>query len=141
MAAPNVQMGFNDEVVKVMWAIDTTGTYGFFNLYYDTVVGMGTEALVASNVPNIADTYYTKDKVTYAFRRSAIGMTNDSEFYLRLKGVSLAGVEVVGSEGPVRLIPSLAAQREEYHATQIYGYDYTKSLWKRVKVGDDGALA
>jgi hypothetical protein len=141
MAAPNVQIGFNDEVVKVMWVLDDTGAYGFFNLYYDSVVGMGTEALVASNIPNIADTYYAKDKVTFCFRRSAIGMTNDSEFYLRLKGVSPAGVEDIASPGATRIIPSLTAQRDEYNATQIYGYDTVKSIWKRVKVNNDGSLA
>lgn len=141
MAAPSVQIGFNDEIVKVMWLLDTTGSYGFFNLYYDTSSGMSTEALVASMIPNIADTYYTKDKVTYAFKRSDIGMTINSEFYLRLKGVSPAGVEDVANPGPVRFIPSIASQREEYNATQIYGWDTVKSLWKRVKVNDDGSLA
>lgn len=141
MAAPNVQIGFNDEAVKVMWELDSTGAYGFFNLYYDSAVGMGTEAKVASNIPNIADAYYTKDKVTFCFRRSALGMANDSEFYLRLKGVSPAGIEDAAAPGAVRIIPSLSAQREEYNATQIYGFDYVKGLWKRVRVTDNGTLA
>lgn len=138
MVGPNVQIGFNDEVVKVMWVADTTGSYGSFNLYYDTVVGMGGEQLVA-NVPNVADTYYSKIHITYAFRRSAIGVDNNTEFYLRVKGVLPGGAD--DTPGAVRLIPSLAAQREEYNAVQNYGWDPVKSLWKRVKVTDDGTLA
>lgn len=138
MVGPNVQIGFNDEVVKVMWISDITGTHMSYNLYYDTVVGMGGESLVA-NVPNVPDTYYSKIHVTYAFRRSAIGVSNDTEFYLRVKGVLAGGAE--DTPGAVRLIPSLSAQREEYNAVQMYGYDSVKQLWKRIKVTDDGTLA
>jgi hypothetical protein len=141
MAAPNVQICTNDEVVKVMCSKDITGAYSFFNLYWSTDSGMAGEAAIASNIPNVPDTYYSKEHVTYAFRRSAIGVSNTAEFYVRLKGVSAGGVEDAANPGATRLIPSLTAQREEYNATQIYGYDYTKGLWKRVKVGDDGTLA
>jgi hypothetical protein len=102
---------------------------------------MAGEAKVASNIPNVPDTYYSKEHITYAFKRAAISQSNTSEFYLRLKGVSPAGVEDAANPGATRIIPSLTAQREEYNATQIYGYDSTKQLWKRVKVGDDGTLA
>ena len=138
MVGPNVQIGFNHEVVKIMWTSDKTGAYVSYNLYWDTSVGMGAESLLAT-VPNVVDTYYSKEHITYAFRRVSIGLTNDSEFYLRLKGVSVLGV--IDTPGAVRLIPSLTAQREEYNATQMYGYDTSKGLWKRVKVNDDGSLA
>jgi len=141
MAAPNVQIGFNDEVVKVMWYLDKTGTYGSFKLYWSLDSGMAGEATVATGLNNVADAYYSKEHVTYAFRRSAIGVGNDTEFYLRLKGVYPGGAEDTVNVGATRLIPSLQAQREEYNAAQIYGYDSTKQLWKRVKVGDDGTLA
>ena len=141
MTAPNVQIGFNDEVIKVMWYLDATGAYAFFNLYWSLDSGMAGEAKITSNIPNVPDTYYSKEHVTYAFRRSAIGVTNNTEFYLRLKGVSSAGVEDVAGAGAIRLIQSLSAQREEYNAVQIYGYDTAKSMWKRVKANDDGSLA
>ena len=141
MAAPNIQMGFNDEVIKLMWDLDTTGAYGSFNLYWSLDSAMAGEAAVATGINNVADAYYSDKHVTYAFKRSDIGLTNDSEFYVRLKGVSPAGVEDVANPGAIRLIPSLSAQREEYNAMQMYGWDPTKQLWKRVKVNDDGSLA
>jgi hypothetical protein len=141
MAAPNVQLGFNDEVVKVMWSADTLGTYSFFNLYWSTSAAMAGEAKVASNIPNIPDAYYSKEHITYAFKRATLGLANTAEFYLRLKGVSLAGIEDAGSPGATKLVPSITAQREEYNAAQIYGFDPVKGMWKKVKVGDDGTLA
>jgi len=141
MAAPKVLVCVNDEAIKVMWTKNTTGSYGFFNLYWSTDSGMAGEAAVATNIPNVPDTYYSKEHITYVFRRSAIGVSNTTEFYVRLKGVSPAGAEDAASPGEIRLIPSITAQREEYNATQMYGYDYDKALWKRVKVTDDGTLA
>lgn len=141
MAAPNVQIGGNDEKMRLYWDLDQTGAYTSFNLYWSLDSGMAGEALVGTVIPNVPDAYYSNKHVNYFFNRASIGVTINTEFYIRLKGVSGAGVVDVGSPGATKLIPSLSDQREQYKSAQIYGFDPVKELWKKVKVNDDGSLA
>jgi hypothetical protein len=141
MAAPSIQIAINDETVRLMWVKDISGSYVSYNLYWSANVGMAGEAAIASNIPNVPDAYYGKDTILYTFKRATFLIADTDEFYVRLKGISPAGAEDVALPGPTRYIPSIYAQREEYHATQIYGYDTAKQIWKKVKVGDDGTLA
>jgi hypothetical protein len=141
MAAPSVQIMINAGKMRLMWERDTTDTYRYFNLYWSLDSGMAGEAQVQANIPNVSDGYYSDRHVTYLFNRSDIGVGEGTEFYMRLKGVDAAGIEDAAHPGPTKYVRAVDAQREEYDATQIYGYDYTKQIWKRVKVQNDGTLA
>lgn len=141
MAAPSIQIAVNDETVRVMITRDLSGSYTSFNLYWSTLSTMVGEAAIANAIPNVPDTYYGKDIISYTFKRATFLIANDAEFYVRLKGVSAGGVEDAANPGATKLIPSIYSQREEYHATQIYGFDPVKQLWKKVKVTNDGAIS
>jgi len=140
MAGPRVQIFQNDERVKLYWVFDRTGAYRSWNLYWSTDSGMAGEAQIASNISNVPDGLYSKNDVIYEFDRKTIGQTILTEFYVRVKGVDGSGVEDAANPGPTKLVPATEPDREEYHGSQIYGFDYTKDLWKRVRVKDDGAL-
>lgn len=142
MAAPTIQLFINDSKIRIGWKADKSHTYGAFNIYWDTDSGMAAEAVLARNIPNVASSFVGSDKyIFYTFKRSDIGLTDTSEFYVRLKGVFKSGGIDNANPGQTKLIPSLFPSREEYDASQIYGWDYNKDLWKRIKVNDDGSLA
>jgi len=102
---------------------------------------MAGEALVASNIGNTPDVYYSKCSIFYKFKRASIGLTVDSVFYMRLKGVSAAGVEDAANPGAIKYIPSLSEQLDQNKAVEIHGYDYTNKIWRKVKVDATGTLA
>lgn len=140
MAAPAVQVLINDEKIRIAWEVDTTGTYRSFNLYWDTDSAMAAEALLKSGLYNSPDTTYSEKHGVYDFTRASIGLGASNEFYIRLKGVLSSGVEDVANPGPTKIVPKLTDDRPENNMAQIQGYDYTKDLWKKVKVNDDGSL-
>ena len=139
MGAPAVQIGYNDEEIKVYWEQDTTGSYASFNLYWSADSGMAGEALVV-NVANVPDAYYSKHHITYKFKRADLGLTVDDVFYMRLKGVSALGVEDAVNVGATKYIASLPEQLSNYKAVQIVGFDYTNKMWRKVAVDTDGTL-
>lgn len=141
MAAPSIHIGYNDSEIKVFWDFDSTGTYASFNLYWSVDSGMAGEALVASNINNTPDGYYSSNSITYKFKRASIGLTTASVFYMRLKGVSAAGVEDAANPGEIRYIMSLSEQIDQNKAVEIHGYDYTNSIWRKIKVDATGTLA
>jgi len=138
MAAQSVQIVYNDAEIRLMWDFDITGVFQRYNLYWSVDSGMAGEAAVMSNIPNTPGNIYSPKHVFVKFKRETIGLTNDSVFYVRIKGVNSLGVE---DPGPIRYIPSLLEQIDHNNAAQIYGYDYTNKIWRRVKVLDTGALA
>lgn len=140
MAASKVQLWINAEKIRLMWDPNPATTYRTYNLYYSTNADMSGEATVATNIPNVAGSIYSNRHVMYEFTRASIGIGLNEEFYVRLKGVNPAGVEDAANPGPTKLIPALNAQREEYDATQVYGFDSEKGLWKKLSVGDNGSL-
>lgn len=141
MTAPAIHIGYNDSEIKVFWDFDSTGAYARFNLYWSVDSGMAGEALVASNIGNTPDGYYSSNSITYKFKRSTIGLTNESVFYMRLKGVSAAGVIDAANPGAIRYIPSLSEQLDQNKAVEIHGFDYTNKIWRKVKVDASGVLA
>jgi hypothetical protein len=141
MAAPLIQISYNDSEIRVFWDFDSTGTYAMFNLYWSVSSAMAGEAKVASNIGNTPDAYYSKSSIFYKFKRTAIGLTNDSVFYMRLKGVSAAGVEDAANPGAIKYICSLSEQLDQNKAVEIHGYDYTNKMWRKVKVAVDGTLS
>lgn len=141
MAAPAIQMSYNDSEIRIYWDYDSTGAYATYNLYWSVDSGMAGEALVASNIGNTPDGYYSKNSIFYKFKRDSIGRTIDSVFYMRLKGVSAAGVIDAANPGAIKYIPSLSEQLDQNKAVEIHGYDYTNKMWRKVKVDTTGTLA
>lgn len=141
MAAPSLQISYNDSEIRVFWDFDSTGTYASYNLYWSAASNMAGEALVASRIGNTPDVYYSKSSIFYKFKRASIGLTVDSVFYMRLKGVSAAGVEDAANPGAIKYIPSLSEQLDQNKAVEIHGYDYTNKIWRKVKVDATGTLA
>jgi len=141
MAAPSIHIGYNDSEIKVFWDFDSTGTYALFNLYWSVDSGMAGEALVASNINNTPDGYYSDNSITYKFKREALGLTTDDVFYMRLKGVSAAGVEDAANPGATRYIMSIPEKISQEKAVEIHGYDYTNKIWRKIKVDNTGTLA
>ena len=70
MAPPNIQLGGNDEKMRLYWDLDVSGAYTSFNLYWSMDSGMAGEAQVAVNIPNTPDIYYSKRHVNFFFHRS-----------------------------------------------------------------------
>lgn len=140
MAAPAIQISYNDKEIRVFWDQDTSGSYAFFNLYWSVASDMTGESAVQANIPNVPDIYYSKKQIMFKFKREAIGLTDDDVFYMRLKGVSAAGVEDTVNVGPIKYIPSLPEQISNFRGTQIHGYDYTNKMWRKVSVDTDGTL-
>jgi hypothetical protein len=141
MAAPSIHIGYNDSEIKVFWDYDSTGTYASFKLYWSANSGMAGEAAIGSNINNTPDGYYSDNSITYKFKRASLGLTVDSVFYLRLKGVTAGGVEDAANPGAIRYIPSLSEQIDQNKAVQIHGFDYTNKIWRKVKVDATGTLA
>jgi hypothetical protein len=141
MTAPSVQMSYNDSEIRVFWDMDTTGAYASFNLYWSVASDMAGESAVKSYINNTPDIYYSNKQIFYKFKRADFGLTNDSVFYMRLKGVSAAGVEDAANPGAIKYIPSLSEQLDQNKAVEVHGYDYTNKMWRKIKVGTDGTLA
>jgi len=141
MAAPSVQIAYNDTEIAVFWDLDKYGTYARFNLYWSVDSGMAGEALVASNINNVPNAYYSNKSVYYKFKRGDIGLTINSVFYMRIKGVSAAGVEDAANPGATRYIPSIPEKIAQDKAVEIHGYDYTNNIWRKIKVDATGTLA
>jgi len=140
MAAPSVQVSYNDMEIKVFWDLDITGTYIAFNLYWSFDKNMIGEAKVASNIPNSPDTNYSSKSVLYKFKREVIGAINTSVIYLILKGIDTIGVEDTVNIGAIKRIESLPEQLQRYRSAQVLGYNYSTNTWKKVKVASDGNL-
>jgi len=141
MAAPTISVLSNSSRIRLSWAMDKTGIYRSFNIYWSLDSGMAGEALLASKVPNRADSMYGNNRIViYDFNRSDIGVTDNTEFFVRLKGVSASDVEDAANPGLTKLIQLLFPNVEQNHPAQIYGWDYIKNLWKRIKVTEDGSL-
>jgi hypothetical protein len=141
MAAPSVQISYNDSEIRVFWDYDPSGAYATYNLYWSVDSGMAGEAQVASNLSNTPDGYYSRQSIFYKFKREDIGLTVDSVFYMRLKGVSASGVEDAANPGATKYIPSLSEKIAHDRAVEIHGYDYTNKIWRKVKVDATGTLA
>lgn len=141
MAAPSINVMINDATIRLFWKMDTTGTYYRYNLYWSLDSGMAGEALVAENVPNQVDKYYSKDDIVYTFKRSDIGVGQDTPFYVRIKGENKAGVEDVANPSATKLIIGVSEKLSENNFAQIVGYDYDSSVWRKVKVDSTGALS
>lgn len=138
MAAPSVQIAYNDEEIKVFWNYDPTGVHVSFNLYWSVDSGMAGAALVV-NASNIPDAYYSSSHIVYKFKRATLGLTLDSVFYLRLTGVFSGGSEdpLVGL---IKYVPSLSEQLDQNKAVEIHGYDYTNKMWRKVGVSTSGTI-
>src|SRR4030042_1075846 len=141
MAAPAIQMSYNDSEIRIYWNFDSTGTYASCNLYWSAASNMAGEALVKIGIGNTPDAYYSTKHIFYKFKRETIGQTIDSVFYMRLKGVSALGVEDAANPGPIEYIMSLPEVMAQNKAVEIHGYDYTNNMWRKVRVSVDGTLA
>jgi hypothetical protein len=140
MAAPSIQISYNDSEIKIFWDFDPTTLYPAINLYWSSDPTMFGETLVVSYILNSPDATYSNRSVFYKFKREVIGLTNDSDFYLRLKGVLVNGLEDAANPGETRYIPSLADQVSMLNSVQIQGYDYTNDIWRSVGVSTDGSM-
>jgi len=104
MSVPRIQVAFNDLTVTIFWEFDSVSPYAVYNLYWSLDPSMSTEGLLKYHIPNVAGDTAT---VFYKFSRSEIGLSGDSKFYLRLKGVPATLIEDSLNPGPIREIPSI----------------------------------
>jgi hypothetical protein len=141
MAAPTIQISYNDSEIRVYWDFDSTGTYASYNLYWSVASDMAGEALIKGGIPNTPDFYYSNRHIFYKFKRETIGQTINSVFYMRLKGVNVLGVEDAVNPSAIEYVPSLPELSAQYKAVEIHGFDYTNNIWRKVKVTTDGTLA
>lgn len=132
MAAPAVQIYCNAGKMKIF--IDFITDYIAYNLYWDTDPAMGAEALVG-RTSNVVDGQYSRAHVLYPFTRP---VSEDTVFYLRLKGILPSGVEDVGNPGPIKYIPSVSENLPLYKPVIIEGFDGT--VYRPVKVNTDGEI-
>jgi len=137
MSAPAIQVAVSDELVKIFWDIDTSNTYRGFNLYYSlTDATMASPTVQGKEIPNVPSTTYSKSQVIYTFRRSDIGAGINQPFYLRLRGVSQAGVEDTATPGPIKYLPSYS-EKAPMVKQMMYAYDPTDNVYRKVKVVQD----
>jgi len=138
MAAPKIQIYFNDEKIRLYWSKADSSTYRGFFLYYSTSSAMAGESKVTDKeLPNVVDSTYSREHIIYTFNRSDISMPLDSGFFARLKGVTPAGSEDSASPGPTVYIPSTYEKVPQYQAVIIHGYDPEFGVWRRSKMRKD----
>lgn len=137
MAVPAVQIMVNAEQMKVFFD-HLAGTYLAYNLYYADAESMAGET-VLKRIPNIIDGTYSKSHVIHNFRRSVLGYTESTTFYLRLKGILIStGLEDAGSTGPTKYVPAVEDKIPSYNPVQIQGYD--GNVWRRAAADTAGRL-
>lgn len=140
MAAPQVQISYNDLDIAVYWDFDPIGSYVAYNLYWSFALDMAGETLLKGGIPNRPDTNFSTKAILYKFSRTSIGATENSVFYLRLKGIDSSMAEDSANPGEVKRISSLPEQLAEYHTSQVYGYDRTNGIWRKIKVTNTGSF-
>lgn len=128
--APSVQLAFNGDKTEVFWDLNLDGSYVRWNLYRAITCGVD-DALLAGNIPNIADAYYSKHHVTLAFARPFNSIT---PYYLWLKGIEPGGAE--GAAGTVLYVPSLL-EIDPTIRQKGYGFDPDTNVWRPIKVEKD----
>lgn len=137
MSVPSIQIVYNDEEVKVFWNVDASGTYTKYDILYSDNIVTTNIGVIADSIPNSPDTYFSKNSITYKFKRETFSIANTSSFKLQLRAYDSVGTTYLGSE---RYIPSIPEQLSQNKAVQIYGYDYIDGIWRKVAVGSTGAL-
>jgi len=135
MPVPSIQIAFNDTEVQIFWEIDTSGTYVKYDILYADGANTG---VIADSIPNAADNYYSKNTIFYKFKRGTFSIATTSSFDLRLRAYDSVGATFLGDE---KYVPSMDERVPQYKTTQIYGYDYSNDIWRKVKVETNGTLA
>jgi len=132
---PELQIAVNSNKIQVFWEVDVEQYYRFWNLYWDTAAGMGTEALAKGNIPNIADTYYSKHHVTVTFNRPVSVFI---PVYLRIKGITASGVEDTAHPSVIEYVPD-CREIDPMLKQKMYGFDPDTGdgLWRPIKVEKD----
>ena len=123
---PQVQVAVNASKVQVFWEVDLENYYQFWSLYWDTDSGWGDEAPILENIPNIADTYYSKHHVVVNFTRP---VSESYPFYVRVKGLTSVGDD----EGPTKYVPA-GIQTDPMISQKILGYDPDAGVWRPIRV-------
>lgn len=141
MAAPVVQIYENGTKIRLMWELDRTGVYKAFNLYWAVPSSMAGEVLLRSNINNAANAFESNKHVFVDFTRTELGLTEASEFHVRIKGIQMSGIEDALNPSPVKFIPPATESPEEYHVAMTYGFDTTNGIWRRITVNADGSMA
>lgn len=140
MAAPQIQISYNDMDIAVYWDFDPIGSYVAYNLYWSFSADMADETLLKGGITNTPDTNFSDSAILYKFSRVSIGTTENSVFYLRLKGINSSMVEDSANPGEIKRVCSLPEQLAQYHTSQAYGFDRATGVWRKLKVTNTGSL-
>ena len=132
MAAPATQLYTNAGKMKIF--LDFITDYISYNLYYDTVIGMGTKILVG-NFLNGIDGMYSKKHAMYQFNRP---VSESSSFYLMLIGVLPGGSLDTGNPGPVKYVPAVSENLPLYKPVIVEGFD--GNVYRPIKVDSAGKV-
>lgn len=111
MAAPkiNIASALNGDAIQLYWDLDAGGTYRGYNVYYSiTDATMAVPTKIGAEIPNVADTLYSTRHVYFIFRRSVTGIATDKDIFVRVRGVSPAGVEDAANQSSIRVIPAMS---------------------------------
>jgi hypothetical protein len=57
---------------------------------------------------------------------------------LRLRAYDSIGTTYLGDE---KYVPSMDELMDQYKTTQIFGYDYSTNIWRKISVDSSGALS
>lgn len=129
---PNVQIAVNAAKIQAFWEVDLEQHYTYWNLYWDTDPGWGSEALALGDIPNIANTYYSKHHVVVDITRPAV---ETAPVYLRIKGIS-GGVEDVANPSATRYVPA-TTEIDPMIKQKLFGFDPDTGVWRPIKVEKD----
>ena len=126
MSVPSVQIKTNDNKVEVFWDLDVSGVYVRFKLYYGTDSGMAGETAFSDTFLNSSNTRYSNKHIFYTFDRSKVGVSRDSGFYLRVKGIKQDSSEVPGD---TRYIPAAIITDSDEYQYKLHGYNPIDKSW------------
>lgn len=133
--APELQIAVNSNKVQIFWEVDVEQYYPFWNLYWGEDSSMAPEVLAKGNIPNIADTYYSKHHVTVTINRPT---TEQTPFYIRIKGILASGAEDTAHPSATEYVPEFR-EVDPMLKQKMYGYDLDTGdgIWRPVKVEKD----
>ena len=137
MAVPNIQIMVNADRMRVFWDFDPV-TYSAYNVYYDTAANMAAEALI-SKVTNEVGSYFSKTHVVFEFKRSTLGIAENTTMYLRIKGILRStGSEDAGNPGATKYVPAVSDKIPTYNPVQLQGFD--GNVWRSAAADTSGRL-
>jgi len=133
MAAPNVQVSVDSNKIQAFWDLCLDGTYLWWKLYWDDEPGYVDSNVVATYIPNVADSYYSSKHVTITFPRPAV---ETQPLWLWVSGITPAGAVDDAHWSLQKYVPA-TNETDPMVKQKIFGYDPDNGIWRPIKVEKD----